>query len=47
MREPEHTSATEITPTDSEELAAAWQATVGGNLGALSVPVPAAAYPAQ
>jgi hypothetical protein len=43
-----HQRLLEITPTDSEELAAAWQATVDGSLGALRAPAPAAAaYPAQ
>jgi hypothetical protein len=38
----------EITPTDSQELAAAWQATLDGHLAALSGPPPApAACPAQ
>jgi len=43
-----HRRLLEITPTDSEELAAAWQATVEGSLGAFRAPAPAAAaYPAQ
>ncbi len=38
-----HRRLLEITPTDSEELAAAWQATAEGRLAGLSAPAPAAA----
>jgi hypothetical protein len=48
MQEQIHRRPLEITPTDFEELKAAWQATADGHLAALStLPASAAACPAQ
>jgi hypothetical protein len=48
MQEQLHRRLLEITPTDSEELAAAWRATAESRLAALSAtPAAAAACPAQ